>query len=71
MLVDFFSIREEGLTGSKLYSENYTRMKLLYGLNKVSCMYIHRYVNKTRYLLGSYLCNYLGRLNTHIFYQMY
>ena len=59
MLVDFFSIREEGLTGSKLYSENYTRMKLLYGLNKVSCMYN---VNKTRYLLGSYLCNYLGRL---------
>ena len=39
LLVDYFSINGEGLTGSKLYTENYNRMKLLYGLNKV-CIFI-------------------------------
>ena len=35
LLVEFFSVNGNGLTESKLHTDSYTRMELLYGLNKV------------------------------------
>ena len=35
LLVDFFSINGQGLSGAKLLTESYNKMELLYGLNKV------------------------------------
>lgn len=36
LLVEWFSLDGKGLTGDKLQTENYTKMELLYGLNKMS-----------------------------------
>ena len=36
LLVEFFSVNGNGLTGAKLHTDSYTRMELLYGLNKVT-----------------------------------
>ena len=35
LLVEFFSVNGKGLTGAKLHTDTYTKMELLYGLNKV------------------------------------
>ena len=35
LLVEFFSVNGNGLTESKLHTDSYTKMELLYGLNKV------------------------------------